>query len=467
MNDTKLCPQCGKPVSPEALLGLCADCMFKAGLASQAECAQPAPGKAEPAVPPPPVEIASLFPRLEISECLGRGGMGMVYKARQTNLDRYVALKILAGEKQDDPKFAERFAREARALARLNHPNIVTVYEFGEAGGHYYLLMEYVDGLNLRQLLQAGTLKPERAVAIVPAICEALQYAHDQGVVHRDIKPENILLDRNGRVKIADFGIAKIFGRQDGPSRLTAEQQVVGTPHYIAPEQVERPQLVDHRADIYSLGVVFYEMLTGELPLGEFAPPSAKAPVYARLDQVVLRALAKEPERRYQQARQVKTDIQTIADTPHVSGPPLAPSDSTGGLDRPATAARRPWSGTRKKITAPAIGLMGASLLQLLSLLNLFLLSGGLGGQWIEAADWIRRAALVMTLAKVIPAPFIFVGAVQMLRLRSYAWAVAAAILAIVSFGLISFPIGIWALVVLTRSGAREAFPSAPQPQLG
>ena len=173
--------------------------------------------------------------------------------------------------------------------------------------------MEFVDGLTLRQLLDAGKLAPQEALAIVPQICEALQYAHDKGVVHRDIKPENILMDRSGQVKIADFGLAKLVGREAKDFTLTGAGQVMGTPHYMAPEQIEHPQEVDHRADIYSLGVVFYQMLTGELPIGRFAPPSKKVQIDVRLDEVVLRALEKEPELRYQQASEIKTDVETIA----------------------------------------------------------------------------------------------------------------------------------------------------------
>ena len=176
--------------------------------------------------------------------------------------------------------------------------------------------MEFVDGLTLRQLLDAGKLAPREALAIVPQICEALQYAHDKGLVHRDIKPENILMDRSGQVKIADFGLAKLVGREAKDFSLTGAGQVMGTPHYMAPEQIEHPQDVDHRADIYSLGVVFYQMLTGELPIGRFAPPSQKVQIDVRLDEVVLRALEKEPELRYQQASEVKTQVETIATTP-------------------------------------------------------------------------------------------------------------------------------------------------------
>jgi tetratricopeptide (TPR) repeat protein/tRNA A-37 threonylcarbamoyl transferase component Bud32 len=314
MPDENKCPHCGKPVPSTAPGGVCPECMLAVGLATQTE------GPGAGAATPSPAEISALFPQLEILDCLGRGGMGVVYRARQPKLNRVVALKILAGEKDHDGKFAERFTREAQALARLNHPNIVTVHDFGEAGGHCYLLMEFVDGLSLRQLLQTGRMKPEQALAIVPKICEALQYAHELGIVHRDIKPENILLDKQGRVKIADFGIAKMLGVETGQPALTGAKDVVGTPHYMAPEQIEKPMEVDHRADIFSLGVVFYEMLTGELPLGKFAAPSKRVQVDVRLDEVVLRALEKEPALRYQQASALQTQVETIAATSTAKG---------------------------------------------------------------------------------------------------------------------------------------------------
>ncbi len=196
-----------------------------------------------------------------------------------------MALKLLAPERVHDAKFAERFAREAQALAALNHPNIVTIHDFGQAGGFYFLLMEFVDGLNLRQLLRTRKFTPEEALAIVPPLCDALQFAHDRGIVHRDIKPENLLLDKTGRVKVADFGIAKMLGTVNGGGNAgesaapeNATQSAVGTPVYSAPEQKTDPQRVDSRADIYSLGVVFYELLTGELPGKRIEPPSTKSP---------------------------------------------------------------------------------------------------------------------------------------------------------------------------------------------
>jgi serine/threonine-protein kinase len=272
--------------------------------------------------PPKPHQLAQHFPQLEILDLIGHGGMGAVYKARQRGLDRLVALKILPPEVGQDPSFSERFAREARALARLNHPNIVGVHDSGNAGGLYYLLMEYVDGVDLREAIQTNELTSAEALAIVPQICEALQYAHDEGVVHRDIKPENILLDKKGRVKIADFGLARLLGQAPDNFTLTGTHQVMGTPKYMAPEQIEGAHEVDHRADIYSLGVVFYEMLTGELPLGRFDAPSHKVQLDVRIDEVVLRTLEKEPSRRYQQASEVKTDVESISEfanlPPHV-----------------------------------------------------------------------------------------------------------------------------------------------------
>jgi serine/threonine protein kinase len=276
--------------------------------------------------PPAPAELAAQFAGMEVTELLGRGGMGAVYKAHQTQLDRVVALKILPPDIGQDPAFAERFAREAKALARLNHPSVVTLYEFGRTNaGLYYFLMEYVDGVNLRQLMHAGRVAPREALAIVPQVCDALQYAHDNGIVHRDIKPENILLDRRGRVKVADFGLAKIAGQEEAASGdveakagavLTEAGKVVGTPQYMAPEQETSPGHVDHRADIYALGVVFYQMLTGELPARPAEAPSHKIEIDVRLDEVVLRALERDPELRYAQASVMKTRVETIVSTP-------------------------------------------------------------------------------------------------------------------------------------------------------
>ena len=278
--------------------------------------------------PLPPEQIASHFPQLEILECLGRGGMGVVYKARQKSLGRLVALKLLAPERVNDPRFSERFTREAQALAALNHPNIVTIYDFGQAGGFYFLLMEFVDGVNLRHLLRSRKLSPEEALAIVPPLCDALQFAHERGIVHRDIKPENLLLDKNGRVKVADFGIAKMLGAgSDGSVKESsapdnATKTALGTPGYSAPEQMADPARVDSRADIYSLGTVFYEMLTGELPGKRIEPPSKKVQIDVRLDAIVMRALEKTPELRWQTAADLRTQVETITGSTVTNCPP-------------------------------------------------------------------------------------------------------------------------------------------------
>ena len=334
MADNLQCPQCGQELPPDAPLGLCPKCVLNMGVdtrqETQPESRPEADGSSWTAfVPPAPEELVAYFPQLEILELLGQGGMGAVYKARQGSLDRLVALKVLRPSLGEDPAFAERFAREARSLARLNHPNIVGVYDFGQAGGFYYLLMEYVDGVNLRHMAGRAPLASKEALAIVPQICDALQFAHDEGIVHRDIKPENILIDTKGRVKIADFGLAKLLARTPTDYTLTQPQQVMGTPHYMAPEQVEHPATVDQRADIYSLGVVFYEMLTGELPIGRFAPPSKKVEIDVRLDEVVLHALENEPDRRYQQVSQVKTDVEHISSTVILPEPSAAPAGET------------------------------------------------------------------------------------------------------------------------------------------
>jgi serine/threonine protein kinase len=260
--------------------------------------------------PPGVEELAALFPGYQIEALLARGGMGAVYRARQPSLDRLVAIKLLPLEISADEEIAARFRREARALARLQHPNIIAVHDFGTtAEGHLFFVMEYVDGTDLSCLLRGGKLDVAQALDVVRQTCEALQFAHAQGVIHRDIKPANVLVDRNGRVKVGDFGLAKLTGTNDLRDQ-TQPVTTFGTPDYTAPEQW-RGQ-ADHRADIYSLGVIFYEMLTGDVPHGVFDPPSKKAPVDARLDPVVLRAMQEEPERRYQQAVELRVDLDRV-----------------------------------------------------------------------------------------------------------------------------------------------------------
>jgi tRNA A-37 threonylcarbamoyl transferase component Bud32 len=452
MNTNRTCPQCGAALSVEAPEGLCPACLMKAGLPTSAAGSTSAPA----ADPLAPAEIASRFPQLEIIEMLGRGGMGVVYKARQKQLDRVVALKVLPPEVARDPHFAERFLREARALARLNHPNIVTVHEFGESGGLFYLIMEFVDGVNLRQMEGSRRLAPGEALSIIPKICDALQYAHEEGVVHRDIKPENILVDKKGRVKIADFGLAKLAGLAPTDARLTRSNLVMGTPHYMAPEQTERPMQVDHRADIYSLGVVFYEMLTGELPIGRFQPPSAKVQVDVRLDEVVLKTLEKEPERRYQQVSEVKTAVEQVAAKPVAAQPPVA---------REANQA------VRNLVWGPAVAMMG------FGPIAVFLGVSEIFRWWIE---WARHQTGIAFfpethLAAVVGGILAILGGVAMLRLRWYGLAIAGAIgmatgagvgqtgdsvwgVGSIMIAIAVTGIACWALFALSRPGVRDAF---------
>ncbi len=318
--ENQTCPTCGAVVPAGAAHGLCPRCVFiRLGTATE----DPTAPTARPA-PPSLAEIAAAFPQLEIIEFVGQGGMGCVFKARQPQLGRFVALKILPADRAHDASFAGRFTQEAQALAALSHPNIVTIHDFGQSGGFYFLLMEFVDGVNLRQAMKAGRFTPEQALAVVPPVCDALQFAHDRGIVHRDIKPENLLLDKDGRVKIADFGIAKMLGAPaSGPAEQPAGQPppvqssatlhtVAGTPQYMAPEQRDAAQRADHRTDIYSLGVVLYELLTGELPGRQLQPPSRKVQIDVRLDEVVLRALEVKPELRYATAAEFRTQIETL-----------------------------------------------------------------------------------------------------------------------------------------------------------
>ena len=328
------CPRCGESLPADSVAGLCPRCLMVGAMqpTQAGESAAPIPTLT-------PEQLAPHFPQLEILECLGRGGMGVVYKARQKSLNRLVALKLLAPERVTDAQFAERFALEAQALAALNHPHIVTVHDFGVVDAAaplpegapgsasvphakmFLFLMEFVDGVNLRQAMKAGRFTPEQALAIVPPVCEALQYAHEHGIVHRDIKPENLLLDRDGRVKIADFGIAKMLGESgtgvppvnaDTTAGTAVSQSIAaGTPQYMAPEQ-KAHRATDHRADIYSLGVVLYELLTGELPADKLQPPSRKVQIDVRLDEIVLRALEKSPELRYQSAVEFRTEMEAV-----------------------------------------------------------------------------------------------------------------------------------------------------------
>lgn len=397
MDTQRICPNCKKPLASDVPMGLCPECLVKAGFPSGLESETGAPGPRF--VPPTIEELAKSFPQLEILAAIGQGGMGAVYKVRQPRLNRIAALKILPPTIGNRPAFAERFTREAQALAQLNHPGIVTLYEFGESNGQFYFLMEFVDGVNLRQLLQAERVSAREALAIVPQICDALQFAHDQGVVHRDIKPENILLDRRGRVKVADFGLAKLVGTEGESSggqgtaevgSLTESGKVMGTPQYMPPEQRENPAEVDHRADIYALGVVFYQMLTGELPGKPIVAPSrasGKVHVDVRLDEIVLRALQQKPELRYQQVSVLRTDVETVATS--LTSAPEAGASAQGASPQPSF-----------KLTA-AVGTTWLLLgLGLLLLGNFSEVASGWWGYWLLGLCLLPSGAYLLELSR-------------------------------------------------------------------
>lgn len=280
------CSSCGSPIAESQARrfgSVCPDCMLK--FAAQEELPE--------------------FPGVEIVSTIGKGGMGVVYEAVQSRLGRRVALKILSPHLAFNAAFMRRFHAEAHVLARLHHPNIVTVHDMGVHGGLPYILLEKVDGRPLRAHLADGPLPPARAFAIAAAVCDALDCAHAAGIVHRDVKPENILIDSAGRVKLVDFGLA--IDRDPAGKSAVKSRWKVGTPLYMAPEQVKSPEDVDARADLYSLGVVLLEMLTGKRPSkkGKALSVPAKLPAAA----VVKKLLAADPKKRFTSAAELRAKL--------------------------------------------------------------------------------------------------------------------------------------------------------------
>ncbi|HSI14642.1 MAG TPA: protein kinase [Chthoniobacter sp.] len=305
-------PQNDAP-APSMLAGVTPDELFARGMQS---VRMTGGGSMQNWEPPTIDEASRLFPNYRVVDVLGRGGMGAVYKAVQTALDRVVAIKLLPLEISIDRDFADRFVREARTMAKLNHPNIVSVFDFGTTTeGHLYFVMEFVEGTTLHHLIKTSGLKPAQALELIVSICEALHYAHVEGVVHRDIKPANVLVDTKGRVKVVDFGLARVESPTAEQWGQTMTGMVLGTPDYMAPEQKSGSR-VDHRADIYSLGVMLYEMLCGQVPQGIFDPPSQRVSVDERIDQVVIRAMQQEPDRRYPNTAEMKSAVESIRQTP-------------------------------------------------------------------------------------------------------------------------------------------------------
>ena len=299
--------------------------------------------------PPTPEELQALLPKYKVDSLIGCGGMGAVYRGRQRALERDVAIKILPpGVETTDASFGERFRLEALAMAKLNYPGIVAVYDFGQAAdGMRYIVMEYVEGIDVAQMLaKKGRLSSQDAMAITAHVCDALKYAHARGIIHRDIKPANIMVGYNGVVKVTDFGLARInLGEQ---SSFTQSGMAMGTMHYIAPESLILGSSVDHRVDIYALGVMLYQMLTGDLPQGMFDLPSHKIPgLDPRYDQIITRTLQNNREERYPDVGDLRHDLDAILTKPVTQVDPNAAEapaalKTTARPQRPADQPQHP-----------------------------------------------------------------------------------------------------------------------------
>jgi len=309
--------------------------------------------------PPSLEEMQTLLPQFQFLSLIGRGGMGAVYQARQLSLNRTVAIKVLPAAlvSEAESDFAERFRLEAKTMAKLTHPGIVSVFDSGEAGGLLYIVMEYVDGTDVARMIQSeGKLPPEQASALLAQVCDALHYAHQNGVIHRDLKPANLLVTREGRVKIADFGLAK--HNDEALLGLTKTNVAIGTPDFLAPEAWTPGTPLDARADVYALGVTLYQMLTGEVPRGLWKMPSVKVGTDPRFDAIVDRAMQPEREARYQSSTELRRDLEKIRTEPVEDG--KASLSAQGSSERRARseAPYRSSSVRRRVVVGSIIALL-------------------------------------------------------------------------------------------------------------
>ena len=300
-------------------------------------------------VAPDPADLAPLFPGYEIQGLIATGGMGAVYCAVQKSLDRTVALKILPMELSRDAAFCAGFEAEAKAMARLNHPNLIGVFDFGEVNGMLYIVMEFVPGQSIYHSADGIALDPGEVIRLVTGICHGLAHAHEHGIIHRDIKPSNILLDLNAQPKIGDFGLARPIER-----KIEEGEEIFGTPHYTAPEVVDAPRTVDYRADIFSVGVMLHELLTGKLPANDPRPASVIARCDIRFDAIIKRATQPVPAARYSSANELAKDLQAIGKSLKSHGPRTAPIGVT--VPRPVTPRRSHSEIRRKKSSSSSSG---------------------------------------------------------------------------------------------------------------
>ena len=294
-------------------------------------------------------ELAPLFPGYEFHSLIATGGMGAVYCAVQKSLDRTVAIKILPQEFSRDASFCAGFEAEAKAMARLNHPNLIGVYDFGEINGMLFIIMEYVPGQSLFHSAHDTAIDPTEVIRLVTGICLGLAHAHSNGIIHRDIKPSNILLDLSAQPKIGDFGLARPIEHKVGHN-----EEIFGTPHYTAPEVVQAPQAVDYRADLFSVGVLLHELLTGRLPADDPRPASVIIHCDSRFDAIIRRATDPLPARRYTSAEAIAEDLRAIAATTRGPQRQNAPSDRKR-LRKGSAATRKRPTVEQESSSAPAL----------------------------------------------------------------------------------------------------------------
>ena len=368
------CPECGNPIPPDSPEGHCPHCLLQHAATSAnseagLEGSEPKPPGASgrPQVPAQPIDIVRYMGDYELLEEIARGGMGVVYKARQVSLNRVVAVKmILAGRLAGEVE-VRRFLTEAEAAANLQHANIVAIHEIGQHQGQHYFSMDYVNGPNLAQWAKAKAVSPPQAAGLLLTIARAVHFAHQRGTLHRDLKPHNVLIDESGQPRITDFGLAK---RTTQSSQLTQEGAVMGSPSYMPPEQaVGRHDLVGPASDVYALGAILYELLTGRPPFGPgpftavlrqviedepAAPSQVNRLVPADLETICLKCLEKRPERRYATARDLAEELERFLNQEPI-------------LARPASSIRKAWNWL---VRNPWL-LMGATTVLMLGLIGL------------------------------------------------------------------------------------------------
>ena len=375
MTTQSKCAICDEPLAAQAIDGLCLRCLARLGFAAEAG-----------------TQVLSTLGDYELISEISRGGMGVIYRARQRRLNRLVALKVVLHGPFSSPEFVRRFQTEAEAAASLKHPHIVPVYEVGESGGHHYLSMEFIEGVNFAELVRDQPLPPERAAGYLEKIARAVQYAHERGVLHRDLKPSNILLDPFDQPRVTDFGLAKLAHRD---TEITAAGQVFGSPSHMPPEQAAgRFSESTPASDVYSLGSILYQLLTGRPPFqGEtlqdillqvqtvepIAPRRLRPSIPASLETICLKCLHKDPARRYHSAAALADDLNAFLD-----GRPIQA--------RPSGAGERLWLWSRRR---PVLAALSAALI-LVTLLGV----AGISWQWRRAEATAREESILRQAAQ-------------------------------------------------------------------